>query len=241
VNAQDGLPACESEASRLLPWFVTGRLAADDQQRVARHLEQCALCRADLEQQRSLRALIRAEPTVELAPQAGLARTLGRIDELERELAREPAGAVPVLAPGNVPAFAQAAAPTGARTVAPRWLLAAVVVQALLLCGLGARALLGSRTPPATYQTLSTADPAAVGARVRVVFDAAMPVGELHELLANRGLLLVDGPSEAGVFTLRPLRDSGIDIDAAARALRADHRVLFAESVGAVGAGATRP
>ena len=37
---------CEAEAARLLPWYVTGTLAATDMERVARHLERCAACRA---------------------------------------------------------------------------------------------------------------------------------------------------------------------------------------------------
>ncbi|MBS0394555.1 MAG: zf-HC2 domain-containing protein [Proteobacteria bacterium] len=89
---------CDAEAARLLPWFVTGRLSSDDRGRVEQHVRDCAVCRADLEAQRRIRAALRADGTVEYAPQAGLAATLARIDELARDGA--PSAAPPAPPPG---------------------------------------------------------------------------------------------------------------------------------------------
>src|SRR5579863_5708380 len=76
---------CDEEAARLLPWYVAGRLEPADAERVTRHLERCAICRDDLAHERTLRALLKSESRIEYAPQPGLAKTLARIDELERE------------------------------------------------------------------------------------------------------------------------------------------------------------
>src|SRR5579862_6762577 len=74
---------CDDETVRLLPWYVTARLNAEDTQRVTRHLERCAMCREDVTQQRALRALLKSDSALQYAPQPGLAKTLARISELE--------------------------------------------------------------------------------------------------------------------------------------------------------------
>ena len=212
--------SCDAEAARLLPWYVTGRLSAADGERVARHVEHCAVCRSDLAHDQALRAVLKSEGSVEFAPQAGLAKTLARINELTRE--------APVA--GSVP---PAALRAPRRRAATQWLTAAVVVQAVGLGVLGS-ALYGhaaaDRASP-RYATLSAPAPAASGPHIRAVFDPSMTLAELKSLLAARRLLIVDGPSAAGALTLSA---TGLAPDAAAlepllAGLRSDHRVLFAE------------
>src|SRR4051812_33093068 len=77
---------CDSESARLLPWHVTGQLTADEAARVEAHVQACAECRAELEQQRELRAVLRGEDRVDYAPQPSLQKLMTRIDELDREL-----------------------------------------------------------------------------------------------------------------------------------------------------------
>ena len=214
---------CGSEAARLLPWFVTGRLAAADTERVTRHLEHCGVCQADLQHEQSLRTTLKDDGPVELAPQAGLARTMARIDELTREdVGRSDRAAVhddPSSATRRAPAF--------------RWLVAAVVVQAIGLGLLGTAYLRHTSAPllPAGYETLSTAVAAAHGPRIRAVFSSSMTVGELRALLLQRQLAVVAGPSDAGVFTLSGT-EPGFDrrqSDVLLGELRTDPRILFAE------------
>ncbi len=76
---------CGEEAARLLPWYVTGRLSPADLERVSSHLQRCAICRADLAHERRVQALLHSDTRIEYAPQAGLAKTLSRIDELDRD------------------------------------------------------------------------------------------------------------------------------------------------------------
>jgi hypothetical protein len=210
---------CESEAARLLPWYVAGTLAAADVERVTRHLEHCGVCRADLAHERGVRAAMKAgAANVEYAPQAGLERTLARIDELTRE----------------APAAAIVPATRAARRITPtQWLAAAVVVQAVGLGVLGASVVgrPAANQAPAAYQTLSSPAPVASGARIRAVFAPSTPVDELRALLGANRLAIVSGPSEAGVFTLASL-DSGMEparLDALITALRRSSSVAFAE------------
>jgi hypothetical protein len=227
---------CDSEAARLLPWHVTGRLAAGDAARVTQHLAQCATCRADFESQRVLRERLRDDGPLEYAPQAGLAATLARIDEMGRELA-VPVDAVTSPAAASTGATggdARAAAVRGpVRWRAPQWLAAAVVVQAIGLGVLGALLFArdGARSPvqPTQFETLSTQSPEAPGGQLRAVFAADMTLGQLEQLLGARGLQVVSGPTEAGVYTLGLGQASPAAIGTALRALRADPRVRFAE------------
>jgi len=61
---------CNEEAARLLPWYVNGRLSAADTERVASHLQRCAICRNDAAQEASVHALLKTEGPIEYAPQA---------------------------------------------------------------------------------------------------------------------------------------------------------------------------
>ena len=213
---------CEEEAARLLPWYVAGRLPAADLERVTRHLEHCAICRDDVAHEREVRALLRSDSRVEYAPQAGLAKTLARIDELSREA---PVAARSMSARG--PSFLR-------RRSAVQWLTAAVLVQAVGLGVLGS-SLLHRRTAGVDaprYVTLSAGvPPVATGSHIRAVFSPTMTLAELKALLAADSLTIVRGPSDAGAYTLGSI-DPAFEASRLApmvAALRADARVLFVE------------
>jgi hypothetical protein len=237
LNSEPEGQPCDAEAARLLPWYLTGRLAADESARVAQHVEHCATCRDDLLGQRTLRERVRAEATVEMAPQAGLAATLARIDELDRELDRS--GGEAPRASVQRAAGGQLAGSARRPLRLTQWLAAAVVVQAIGLALVG-RALLAHQQPAAVarYQTLASAEPAVQGAAIRAVFAKSMTTEALRTLLRAQHLGIVAGPSEAGVFTLG-LEAGGASAEAALRGLRADPMVEFAEPTAA--AAAARP
>jgi len=110
-----------------------------------------------------------------------------------------------------------------------------LALAALLLAG--ARLVMPAAESPSplpAYRTLSEAgapDSARVRVRLRLVFDGSRPVGEFQALLRARGLVIVDGPSETGVWSLGFGREEH-DADAVAKALRAVPGVMFAEPVG---------
>jgi len=213
---------CDDEAARLLPWYVTERLSAEDAQRVTRHLERCPICRDDVTQERALRALLRSDSALEYAPQPGLAKMLGRIGELERE--------APSAAPN-----AQHRTPARAhRFSAVHWLAAAALVQAFALGAMGTALLHHSAQleHEPRYTTMSSAaTPVAPGSRVRVVFSPSMSLGALQALLAQYSLTLVHGPSDAGAYTVAftDSRAAAERLNPTVAALRKDARVMFAE------------
>jgi anti-sigma factor RsiW len=218
MNDQSQGRRCEEEAARLLPWFVTGRLEAADTARVARHLESCMTCRDDVIHERALRALMKSESSVEYAPQPGLARTLARIDELERE--------PPVATP--------AVEPAARRYNAVPWLAAAALVQAVALGVVGTAMFhrpVGASQEP-RYTTLSAdASPAAGSEHIRAVFAPDVTLSALNELLSRTALSIIRGPSDAGVYTLAFTDPHGTNgrLDQAIAALRANAQVQFAE------------
>jgi anti-sigma factor RsiW len=222
---------CDEEAARLLPWYVVGRLDAGDAERVTRHLERCAVCRDDLAHERSLRALLKSESSLEYAPQPGLAKTLSRIDELERE------------ATAAIPATAKISSKPARRWTAVQWLTAAVLVQAIAVGALGTA--LFHRSSSETnkeprYVTLSTPAISAVsGAHIRAVFSPGMPLGALKALLAENALTIIAGPSDAGAYTLAftDPQTPSTRLDQTIAGLRADARVMFVELAVNDGAG----
>jgi len=213
---------CEEEAARLLPWYVTGRVSASDAERVARHLEHCAICRDDLSHERALRSLIKSESSLDYAPQPGLAKTLARIDDLAYE--------APTAAP-----IGKVATRAGTRRFGPvHWLAAAAIAQAV---GLGVmttslihRSVELDKEP--RFATLSSAPiPVAPGAHIRAVFSPGMTMGALKSLLAQHALTIIRGPSDAGAYTLAftDPRAATQHLAPAMAALRSDARVVFVE------------
>jgi hypothetical protein len=224
---------CDEESARLLPWYVTGRLSAADIERVSNHLQHCAICRKDALHERAVRDLLKADARIEYAPQAGLAKTLSRIDELGRDA---PPGMeqAPSVRPAAAAEFAAPDKGARRRIGAVRWLAAAVVVQAVALGWLGGslRYRPAAAAPNAPYETLSQ-DPAnaATGPHIRAVFTPGMTLAELKSLLAVNDLMVIRGPSAAGAYTLASTgaRSSADGLDASVAALRSDAHVLFVE------------
>jgi len=213
---------CDDEVARLLPWYVSARLNAEDSQRVTRHLERCAICRDDVTQERALRALLKSDSALEYAPQPGLAKLLARIGELKRE------------APLAAPSAVRRAPVRAHRFGAVHWFAAATLVQAIALGTMGTSLLHRSaqleRQP--RYTTMSSAAaPVAPGSRIRVVFSPSMSLGALQALLAHYALTLVRGPSDAGAYTLAftDSRAAAERLNPTVVALRRDARVMFAE------------
>jgi hypothetical protein len=213
---------CDSESARLLPWYVSGQLDADDAARVEAHVNACPVGRLELVQQRDVGDWLRVDERVEYSPQPSLQKLMTRIDELDREL--------PEAAEAQGWPIAASAQSTSVHRPAPtRWLVAALVVQTVGLGLLWAR----STAPPASYQTL-TAPPAATAgapAQLRVVFAPGTTVEAMGELLHHAHATIVSGPSEAGAYALALAPSQAGSLDSSLGRLRADARVVFAEPI----------
>jgi hypothetical protein len=208
-------------AKEQLPWHVAQTLDEPARQRMTQHLSGCADCRRRYEQETVWVSALRTAPVVELAPQAGLAHVMSRIDGRERRRARLAVWLRPWQALKQSPALAFATA-----------------VQAAAIAGLVLVVVLMMQRQPASneFRTLSNAEPAVLDAtpRLRLVFDDRLTSIEIRQLLDGVGGQIIEGPGPQGIFTVSLPGAAGHD-DAQVRTavdwLRARPGVRFAEVV----------
>jgi hypothetical protein len=186
----------------LLPWYANGTLEGEERARVEEHLSACLPCRRELEAQRALQsALSQLPPDPEL--DKALARMHARLDATQR-------GSLHALMRhlwhGSHP-----------------WLRGALALQLVLIVSLAA--VVGLR-PAAQYHTLSSsASDSGQPTGIAVMFSPGRSEQEVRALLTRLSLRIVDGPSEAGAYTLAAEAQRR---DAAIAALRADPAVKLA-------------
>jgi hypothetical protein len=216
-------PRIHQEAWSLLPWLANGTATAAQRQRAEAHLAECGECRAELAREARLAAGM-ARPGV---PGPDLSQGL---DLLMRRLDHA--------APAQPPRPWFVGRPGGGAQIR--------VSTALLLGGLqlalvaaGAAWWLNATAPAplaggaaGAYQTLTQPAGVTTGApALRVVFNAERPVADMQQLLVTHGLVIVEGPTEAGVFTLASA-GAPRDMDALAADVRRSPAVAFAEAAG---------
>ena len=205
--------SAHEHAWQLLPWFVTGRLSNDDAQRIERHLETCAECRAELEAQRELAAAFRRDDPVMLAPQASLQKLLARVDRSVPESSE----VIPTRKPRS-----------------PQWFAIAAAVPAFAI---GASFVLlwqqfDDRLHAPRFTTLTNSSVASAGPTLRVVFRPETRTDALQRVVRSIDAQIVAGPTEAGVYTLRLTQSmSEQRLAATLTRVRGEREVLFAEHV----------
>jgi hypothetical protein len=186
-------PLDHSRAFELLPWLVNDSLAPAERDSVEQHVRSCITCRRELREQRELHSALRAQATVHIAPQVGLAR-------LDRELDGEARGF-----------------PTSWRhrsaTAAP---FAVAAAAGIALLGFLLWLSPPLATPPATYSTLAT-----TGSEERlldIVFAQDTTAAEMRTLLERIDAEIVGGPSSLGRYRVH-VRDSLTTADDVGRAI----------------------
>lgn len=197
----------------LLPWYARQQLDDAEMDEVRAHLVDCPRCRAELETEQALRALLTAMPPLASGGdvEAGLARMRARI-----------ATARPARA---------ASAPRAAAPSVPRWfgwLLGvqggAIAALALLLVWPQIQGPTGPDEPG--YRGLSSAAAAQPTAEALVMFKPTATEREIRAALQASGATVVGGPTENGAWLLRLARDAQ-----ALQRLRAAPGVALAESL----------
>ena len=201
------------EIWHLIPWFVNGRVHEETHNGIDAHLETCANCRAEFELQTHLRDAIAREDSMQTSTQGAFDQLWARIsehdglDETKTSQARS-----------HSPAF--------------RWLVAAVIIEAIGLVTLTMSAERQARAPaPALYQTLSSPAAIARDGAIRAVFATDLRLHDLQDLLSHSQLQIVGGPTEAGVYTLS-MTGSHRSVESTLADLRARASVRFAEPIG---------
>src|SRR6185312_13923994 len=238
-------------AAQLMPWLINGTLAPEEAASVRAHLAVCSSCHADFDAEQRLYDAVRAEGLLVFSGEPSFQKLMARIEG--EDFAAAEAISVAAERPA-IPAKRDASRHRSTRRQFWRspatvpWLAAAVVIEALGL-GLGAWAwqahnsvdtvaALTSSTSRSNaaplYRTLTTPSPSfRAGRRVRVVFQPHLSLDHLQKLLRGVGAHIVDGPTDANVYTLG-FSLPGVSVDALDERiamLRADPNVLFAEPV----------
>lgn len=210
------IPDTHAEAWALLPFFVNGRIAPEDREWVEQHVQSCAECKRELEQQRPLaREMQSSDLPPGFSEQRAFAKLWTRIEASE----------------GAMPGSAPRTASVGSRRTV-RWLAAAVFVQAIGLALLGMSVLNSSETTANEFRTVTSAETQIAVPAVRLVFTSDTSVAQVTDILSTHNLQLVAGPHGAGVFTAAlGEASSSRSAQSIAESLRRNSRVEFAEPV----------
>lgn len=186
-----------------IPWVVNGRASDAEQRVVLAHAEECAECREELARHRELHSHMRGPDDVIAAPNASWQKLLSQLDE-------------------------QSSADAGKNHWIRRpWLVAALWTQLVAIAALTGALFSSSTWRQAEYTTLSAPQASDKRSAVRVVFAPDASLSEINGLLRQLGCDIIDGPSEAGVYTLATAQDK--DVQGIIVALRQHAGVLFAE------------
>ena len=223
-DAESSLQRQHRECWEQIPWLVNDTLDPGEHSRIEPHLRDCRECQEELKEQQRVRAAMRADAPIVLAPQTALQKLMQRIDAHE------------AAAPCTEAETSQRdlAAPSVRSARWPRWVAVAAAVQGVVVALVLATQQRDDVLQAPRFETLTT-EPAvrAAGPVLRVVFEAGVPVSDVNAVLRSVGAQIIAGPSEAGVYTLALKLDGAqmeAGTDAALAQLRADARVLFAET-----------
>jgi anti-sigma factor RsiW len=199
------------EAQELLPWYVTGKLDADEHARVDAHLAGCAECQADVKFQQRLEAEVARLP---VDVEAGWARMRLQV-EAER---MSPVRRIARLAEG--------------RAAWAGWGIAASL--ALVVGATVAPPMVLSQADQAGYHALG-ARAAAPAGNVVVIFRPDVSEAAMRATLRAAHARLVDGPTAADAWVLSV---PAAERNAALTTLKGRREVVLAEPVDA---GSVRP
>lgn len=218
------LGSCEHIAvQQLLPWYVSGRLDADEKNDVSEHLAGCAACRLELDierrQQRQLRRVDvdESSPSETAAVEAGWSAMKKRIADADADIVAiadaDRAAAPPTQFPGRSK-FSRAAA--GSRSGERRrrwwpstlpaggaWAVPAVLSVALALV-LGFN-LYSQPAPSGEFHTLAA--PPVAAAQVLVRFRPEASEAQIRGSLNDSGGRLIDGPTVTDAYVVGLPRD----------------------------------
>lgn len=190
-----------------MPWVLQDTAPPEQGTWLTDHLARCEACRDEFAQQSRLRLALALPTGIQLDPEAGLKRLMGRID------AEGPSEAAPHARAGHW---------------LTRALVAAVLVQAVGMGILGAK-LWSSDSGHPPYRTLSNPAPQALPGAIRVVPATGMKLADWNSLLHSLQLEVVNGPNDVGAYTVVPTRTS--TTQDTLRQLRATPGIRLAEPV----------
>ncbi|WP_310740084.1 zf-HC2 domain-containing protein [Aquincola tertiaricarbonis] len=213
-----------------MTWVVSGSADAATRDEVARHLAGCERCREEYDFQCRLRDALQADPAAAATPATAGHPADPALKALWAQVdAQDAAQAQPVPAPAAwAPMPAADPRPAANAPAWQRWLVAAVVVQAVALVVMSGTALRPETAPG--YGTLSSAPAGTPPAQLRVAPAPGTSLGDWQALLRSERLRVVDTSADGRFYGLAS--EGGMPPDAAQLArLRADPRLQLVEPV----------
>jgi hypothetical protein len=220
-------------AWELLPWIVNGRLVRDEEPWVARHLDECAACRREIEVQSDIRSALVGEARVEYTPRASFQKLVARMEEIDHASPHDPISS----GPPAMSAVLRRKPTVAAASRLPRWLVYTLAVQCAAVTAIAIFVGWGAteRFLAPNYQTLSAREPAvAAGGSLHVVLAPTVTVTEFESLLELMHARVLAGPSAAHVWTLAvPYSTDTPQFAALVHNLRSNPRIVFVEPVAA--------
>jgi hypothetical protein len=192
-----------------MPWVLQDSAPQEQSAWLTDHLARCEACREEFAQQSRLRLALTLPTGIQLDPEAGLKRLMGRIDAHETN---------------------EAAPRARVGAWLTRALVAAVLVQAVGIGILGME-LWSSDSGRSPYRTLSNPAQQAAPGAIRVVPDTNMKLADWNTLLRSLQLEVVNGPNDVGAYTVMPTHTSTAEV--ALQQLRTTHGIRLAEPVAA--------
>lgn len=199
MSEPETLPTGVHPEVALLPWYLNGTLGAEEQRRVARHLESCPDCRLELDELTQVKRDIAAAYAAQLEPSPQLARSV--FAKVAQESApRRPASAESENWLSGLDQWIRS-------LFIPQWVptLAALLVVAQL--GL----LFWLTLPPSQNGQVTTRGLGTQTARLSVAFHSTATEGAIRSVIETVNGRIVDGPTKKGIYTIEvPAADSQV-------------------------------
>lgn len=203
-------------AARLLPWLGQDRLDGPELEQLLDHLKVCRVCRAELPRLADLNhavQLLGDAEALEKKEAARLPRLMARIERYEVERGRS-------LGRNHFESWRRKG-----RRLEWRHFLIGAQTAALLVLAL----FLWRSSPTPTFETLSNAPVSGsmASGSWRLVFAPELREAEARTLLIENEFEIVAGPTQRGVYTVRPRAGGSSRVGTLAQ----DPRLAFFEKV----------
>lgn len=202
-------PGAHAAIDARLPFYVNGTLSGEELALIEKHVRSCERCQREVGWLRELFSVL---------------------CDITLAQASEPARPQPLATPKRPPS------PRRARMqISEGWRETRLWMRGLLAAQLAAIAVLGTLlamdgSRDANYSTLGALDPSAhTPGAIAVIFDPRTPESEIRRAVRNAGARIVDGPTATNAYVLEVPADES---SRAARALRGDRAVRFAQPLG---------
>lgn len=210
----------------LLPWYATGHLVAEEQERVKSHLNVCLICRRELADQAVLAKHLQHEPALEISTKPSFDRLMARIQSVE-----------------SSPVVQSKPQQQSKRPSLTSWVnqlldglnplqLAAACTGLLLAFSLPFLNLQPQESGPSFHTVADSGSLDRFEATdLRVIFAEQFTEQQIVTLISSIHGRIVDGPSPNGLFTIRLPATSGgaTGVGPALEQLRGNPGVVFAE------------